>query len=342
MERRGTHSGLNGRDDGHENELVCAARSVLWCFAEAQVSRPLVVVVGSCNTDLTVFCKRLPGPGETVIGGEFIQAGGGKGANQAVAAARAGAEVVFVARIGPDEFSRQRASELRREGIKAEFLVTDRDAPGGVALIMVDSDGENLISVAPGANARMRPDDVLAARDVIERADVLLSQLEIPLDVVETAAQIAHGASVRVVLDPAPVPEAGIPGRLLSEVDVLTPNRTEAAQLVGADEECGAEALAAELVRRGPRAVALTLGAGGACVCCSGACYRVPACPARVVDSVGAGDCFAGALSVAIGEGKAMREAVEFALAAAAISVERKGAQPSLPYRKQIQRRLGN
>jgi len=308
---------------------------------EAGVSKPLVVVVGSCNTDLTVFCERLPAPGETVIGGEFIQAGGGKGANQAVAAARAGAEVVFVARVGQDQFSRQRVVELRREGIRDEFLTTDPDAPGGVALIMVDARGENLISVAPGANGRMKAQDVLAARDVIEQADVLLSQLEIPLEVVETAARIAHDASVPVILDPAPVPKEGVPERLLSVVDVLTPNRREAAQLLGVDGECEAEVLAGGLVRRGVGAVALTLGAQGACVCCGGECRLIPAPPARVVDSVGAGDCFAGALAVAVAEGKTVGEAVEFAIAAAAMSVEQKGAQPSLPYRDKILERLG-
>jgi len=305
------------------------------------VAKPLIVVVGSCNTDLTVFCEELPSPGQTVIGGELREAAGGKGANQAVAAARAGAEVVLVARVGGDYFSRRRLSDLRREGIRDEFIVLDRDVSGGVALITVDSRGENLISVARGANARLSPQDVLAARDAIAKADVMLVQLEIPMATVEAAIEAGSRSSVRVVLDPAPAPRRGVSAGLLSRVDYLTPNRAEAARLLEPGGEGEPEQLAARLVDAGVKTAVVTLGAQGACVCSMGECYRVAAAPVTsVVDSVGAGDCFAGALSVAVAEHRATPEAVEFAVAAASISVERKGAQPSLPYRDEIERRL--
>jgi ribokinase len=289
--------------------------------------------------DLTVLSGRLPGPGETVTGGTFIQSGGGKGANQAVAAARAGAAVDFVGRIGNDTFGRAAVKGLAAEGIGTEFVTVDREAPSGIALIMVGAKGENLISVASGANARLGVRDVRRARRAIEAADALLVQLEVPLAAVQEAVAIAAKAGKVTVLNPAPVPSGGLPRRLMAKVSVLTPNRTEAAQLAGAagDE---LERTAGMLLSCGVKAVALTLGADGVLLCDEHGCTCVPAAPARPIDTVGAGDCFAAVLAVAVAEGKSLVEAARLAVCAAAISTERKGAQPSFPTRSEIEGRL--
>lgn len=301
---------------------------------------PIVAVVGSCNTDLTVFADELPSPGETVIGSDFVMAGGGKGANQAVAAARAGAEVRFVARLGDDYFSRMRLSDLQREGIMEDFIGVDHGIPGGVALITVDSTGENAITVAPGANAHLTPCQVMDSREALETADILLTQLEIPAESVEKALQVAAEAGVRTVLDPAPALSGKAAGRIFSRTEFLTPNLTEAKRLLGRRDRVRPEELTQSLVATGVGTVILTLGGGGACIATPDGCDRVKATPARAVDSVGAGDCFAGTLAVALAEGRSVRTAVEFAGAAASVSVERKGAQPSLPKRSEIEQRM--
>jgi len=304
------------------------------------VKRPRVVVVGSSNTDLTVLSGRLPGPGETVTGGTFIHAGGGKGANQAVAAARAGADVDFVGRIGDDAFGRAAVKGLTAEGIGTEFVTVDREAPSGIALIMVGAKGENLISVASGANARLGVRDVRRARRAIEAADALLVQLEVPLTAVQEALAIAAKAGKMTVLNPAPAPSGGLPRRLMAKVSILTPNRTEAAQLAGAAAGDELERTAGTLLSCGAKAVALTLGADGVLLCDEHGCTRVPAAPARPVDTVGAGDCFSAVLAVAVAEGKGPVEAARLAVCAAAISTERTGAQPSFPARREIEGRL--
>jgi len=302
------------------------------------MARTRIVVIGSCHTDLTVVSEHLPVPGETVLGSRLMRAGGGKGANQAVAAARAGAQVAFVGKVGDDEFGRATLANLRREGISTEYVGVEEQTPSGVALIMLDKRGENLIAVAPGANARLKPADVRGARRAIQAADLVLLQLEIPLETVRAAVEVARAVGVRVLLNPAPaLPRRALAG-LLADLDYLTPNAGEAAALLGASGQERPEALARALARTGVTAVFLTSGARGVCVCEEAKCWRVKAPRVRVVDSVGAGDCFAGTLAVALAEGMPARRAAGFATSAAALSVQKAGAQPSLPRREAIDR----
>jgi ribokinase len=295
-----------------------------------------IVVVGSSNTDMIIKTARLPKPGETVIGGAFSMAAGGKGANQAVAAARAGAAVSFIARVGQDMFGDQALQGFLNDSIDADHVVRDADAPSGVALIFVDERGENSIAVASGANANLTPHDILAARDVITSADVLVMQLETPLDTVRAAAEMAREHGVRVVLNPAPAQPLG--DDILRHVSVLTPNETEAELLTGVkvESEQDAESAARELAARGIETVLITLGARGAFVfdpTCRG---LVPGFRVEAVDTTAAGDVFNGALAVALAEGTPLADAVAFANAAGALSATRLGAQPSAPTRAEI------
>jgi ribokinase len=290
-----------------------------------------IVVVGSANTDMVVRASRIPSPGETVTGGTFFQADGGKGANQAVAAARLGAQVTFVARVGSDELGDYTIAGLRREGIAVGHVRRDPDAASGVALIVVDESGENAIAVAPGANARLSVEDVEAAREAIESADGLLLQLETPLETVEHAASIGRAAGVRVILDPAPA--RPLPDALLSLVDVLTPNEGEARSLATADD---AAAAAAELLHRGVPAVVVTLGPTGALVVSGGGSTLVLSSPVEPVDSTAAGDAFSGALATALAEGLDLETAVRRACAAGALAATIAGARPSLPTRERV------
>jgi len=304
--------------------------------------QPRIVVVGSANTDLVVRVPRLPRPGETVIGGTFATAGGGKGANQAVAAARAGGHVVFVAKVGADAMGDAAIASYRAEGIDTTHVARDAASPSGVALILVDAAGENSIAVAGGANDRLLPADVDRARDAIAAADVLLVQLEVPLETVRHAAAIARAAGVPVILNPAPA--RPLDAGLLADVAILTPNETEAQLLTGRrgiDDESAA-AVADDLVALGPAAAVITLGRRGAFLATAGAVRHVPAFPATPIDTVAAGDVFNGCLAVAIAEGRGLPEAVRFAAAGAAISVTRRGAQDSAPRRHEIDQLAGS
>ena len=304
------------------------------------MGKPRIVVVGSSNTDMTIVSERLPSVGETVVGGDLFQAGGGKGANQAVAAARAGASVSFVGRVGDDSFGRAALKRLRDEAVGTRFVVVDPAAPSGVALIMVDGQGENLIGIAPGANARVCADDVLVAGAAVEAAHGVLVQLEVPLDAVMATVELASKAGAVCILNPAPAPEGGLDRRILENVTVLTPNRVEARRLAGEEGEADEEELARRLVELGVEAVVITLGADGVCICDRGGCERIPAAPAEPVDTVGAGDCFSGVLAVALAEGKPLALAARWAVCAAALSTEKNGAQPSMPTRAAIEREL--
>jgi ribokinase len=291
-----------------------------------------VVVVGSSNTDLVVRTgERLPAPGETVLGGDLLITAGGKGANQAVAAARLGAEVTLIACLGRDGYGDRAAAGLADEGINTEWLVRDPQAPSGTALIMVSDSGENLIAVSPGANARLTPDHIARAHPALRSADVLLLQLETPLETVEAAARFAADTTASVVLDPAPAQPLG--DELLSFVDILTPNLSEAELLAGEriDSEEAARRVAAGLANRGARQVVLTRGPGGCLAHTPEGNFTVPAAATVAVDATAAGDCFNGALACAIGRGTDLRQALEFASRAAAIAVSRVGAQSSLP-----------
>ncbi len=293
------------------------------------------MVVGSSNTDMVATTPKIPVPGETVMGSGFVMAQGGKGANQAVAAARLGAKVTFVARVGRDVFGDQAVASFERDGICTDFVSRDDEAPSGIALIFVEDSGENVIVVAPGANDQLSPDHVSAAKEQIESADALVMQLETPVEAICAAADIAKKAGTRVVLNPAPARE--LPASLLKMVDVLTPNETEAALLLGLSSTDGMdpEAAARELMNLGVGAVVMTLGSSGAIVVDGTSAVKVPALKVDAVDTTAAGDAFNGALAVALAEGSSLQDAARFAVKAAAIAVTRLGAQPSLPTRQE-------
>jgi len=296
-----------------------------------------IVVVGSTNTDMVVKAARIPAPGETILGGRFLMNPGGKGANQAVAAARLGGDVVFVAKVGDDLFGREAKALFAKEGVHTEYVFTDSGEPSGVALIMVDAKGENCIAVASGANATLTPGDVEAARGEIENAGVVLMQLETPVETLACAAQWAAAKDVPVVLNPAPA--CKLPAKLLKCLSLITPNESEAELLTGVKvrDEASAGEAAGVLCAKGVKRVIVTMGAKGAFVYSDGHGVLVPAQKVKAVDTTAAGDVFNGALAVALTEDRPLMAAVNFAMKAAAISVTRMGAQASAPYRHELQ-----
>lgn len=296
-----------------------------------------IVVVGSYNTDLMARTPRMPQPGETILGGPFHVGPGGKGANQAVAAARLGAAVQLVASLGEDSFGDQALQNLVREGIDTSYVLRTGRTHTGAALIFVDAQGENMIVVAPGANDLLSPEHVEGALDAIRAADVLLVQLEVPMPTVERACLLAREAGVRVLLNPAP--GRALDAGLLQTVDVLIPNETEAAIISGipVSDRASAEAAGRELLQRGVGAVVMTLGAEGALVVTDGGVTHVPARPVKAVDTTGAGDAFCGALAVGLAEGQSLHTAVAFAGAAAAVKVTRLGTAPAMPRRPEVE-----
>ena len=298
---------------------------------------PRIVVVGSANTDLVVQADRLPRPGETVLGGDLITAQGGKGANQAVAAARLGADVTFVARIGGDAFGGETRRALQAEGLDLQYLVDDPEAPSGVAMIVIGPDGQNLIAVAPGANRRLSEDDLMAARGAFVGAKVVLLELETSVVAGLAAARLGREAGATVMLNPAPAPAESLPNALYESVDILTPNEIEASVLSG---ESTPERAARTLLKRGPRTVIVTLGEAGALVADRSGLVSVPGFHVEPVDTSAAGDAFNGGLAVALGRGDALPNAVRYAHAVAALTVTRLGAQPSLPSAEEADRFL--
>jgi len=296
--------------------------------------KPRILVLGSSNTDMIIKLDRIPRPGETILGGAFVTAAGGKGANQAVGAARAGGQVTFIARVGQDMFGEQAVAGFVRDGINVKHISRDKTSPSGVALIFVAKDGENSIAVAGGANAKLSPADVRKAKAAFTGASVLVMQLETPLETVQAAADLAAKAGVRVILNPAPAQP--LPDALLKRISIITPNETEAELLTGRT----GEAAAAKLRARGVATVILTLGARGALIADASGTRLVPGFKVKAVDTTAAGDIFNGSVAVALAEGKPLEEAVRFANAAAAISVTRLGAQPSAPTRREIERFL--
>src|SRR5512146_3168986 len=294
----------------------------------ATMKTPKIVVVGSANTDMVVRVPHLLQPGETLLGSQFVMARGGKGANQAVAAARLGARVTFVARLGRDNFGRDSAAAYREEGIDTGFVAWDDEAPSGVALIMVSDAAENIIAVVPGANGRLSPGDIRAAEQAIIGADCMLLQLEIPLETVEAAARLAKANGVKVILNPAPAPAAPLPRSIMDFVDVVTPNESEAAILSGDDFDVEMEQSAVALCGRlGVQSLVVTLGRRGARFATDNQATTVPAFTVEPVDTTAAGDAFNGALAVALGRGESLANAVRFANAAGALSTTRLGAQ---------------
>jgi ribokinase len=289
---------------------------------------------------MIIRVSRIPLAGETLLGGEFLTAAGGKGANQAIAAARAGGKVWFIARVGRDDLGDAAVAGLRRDRIDVSRVTRDPAKASGVALIFVAKSGENSIAVAGGANAALSPQDVHKAVAVIRSADVLVAQLETPLATVRAAAGIAATSGVPVILNPAPA--RSLPDALLRRVSIITPNETEAEILTGIKvaDETGAAKAAAALRSRGVRTVIITLGVRGAYLAGEGVGLLVPGFRVKAVDTTAAGDVFNGALAVAMAEARPMLDAVRFANAAAALSVMRRGAQPSAPTRVAIDRLL--
>lgn len=295
-----------------------------------------IVVIGSSNTDLTVRSSRIPAAGETLIGGDCLVAGGGKGANQAIAVARLGGELEFVAKVGDDVFGHGAIEAFKRDGIDVSNVFVDPKAPSGVALICVDDRAENAIVVAPGANMTLTCEEIDSIADDIRAADYLLMQLESPIEVVCHAADIAHRAGCRVILNPAPA--AVIPQDLYGKLYLITPNETECATLTGmnVDSEAEVEAAARLLRSRGVGNVVVTLGTRGALCVTDEGTRIIPAYKVHAVDTVAAGDTFSGALAVALSEGRTICEAADFAARASAIAVTRPGAQLSVPTRREV------
>ena len=297
---------------------------------------PNVVVVGSSNTDMVVQMSALPSPGETVLGGEFVVAAGGKGANQAVAAARLGASVGLVGRVGSDMFGEQSLRNFEADGILTDYVVSDSELPTGVALIMVDDRGENMIAVASGANSAVCEADVEAAQPLFEECSVVLLQLEIPLNVVRFAAELGASLGANVILNPAPA--QALDNELLKNVSILTPNEKEAASLTGIEPKDveSADAAAREMIAAGVESVVITLGEGGAYLSTEGYSGLIPADKVVARDTTAAGDAFNGALAFAVSRGVELPEAVKFANHVGALSVTKIGAQPSLPTMEQV------
>lgn len=293
-----------------------------------------ITVIGSSNTDLVVNTPRIPSAGETLMGDAFRMAGGGKGANQAVAVKKLGADMRFIAKVGDDMFGRGAIKTLQGYGIDTTYIILDSEHPSGVALITVDQNAENAISVAPGANMALRPEEV--ADDVIRDSEIVLLQLETPMETIESIIQRAYDFGVKVVLNPAPA--AKLKDDIIAKTFLLTPNETECACLTGmptqTDEQV--ESAARKLLEKGAQNVIVTLGSRGSMWVSQHGTVLVPACRVKAIDTVAAGDTFNGALCVALSEGKTMTEAMEFASKASAIAVTRHGAQPSVPSREEV------
>jgi ribokinase len=285
---------------------------------------------------MVIKTKRIPSPGETVLGGTFFMNAGGKGANQAVAAARLGGAVSFIGKTGNDVFGKEARTLFERENINIDFLFTDPLEPSGVALITVDEQGENCIVVAPGANAGLSVGDIQEIEKIILGAAIILMQLEIPLPTVEHITAIAAQHKIPVILNPAPASE--LPDNLLKNVSIITPNEHEAEKLSGITvTDIQSAALAAKSLHdRGVDTVVITLGAQGALLSNTDVVTHIPSYTVKPVDTTAAGDIFNGALAVALSQKKPLREAVEFACRAAAISVTRLGAQASAPFMHEV------
>ncbi len=301
------------------------------------MSKKNIIVVGSSNTDMVVKTSNFPLPGETTIGGEFLMNPGGKGANQAVAARRLGGEVVFVGKIGNDIFGKQAVQLLDEEGIDTKNILVDENRPSGVALITVDSKGENVIVVAPGANGALVSKDFEGFDGILETSAIVLLQLEIPLETVVYVAGLSIYLQKKVILNPAPA--QSLPDSLLKGLYLITPNETEAGQLTGIKVKDNESALkAAEvLVDKGVQNVIITMGSAGAFVLSQEYIGMVEAPKVTAVDTTAAGDTFNGALAVFLSEGMKMKEAVRLACVAASVSVTRNGAQASVPFRNEVE-----
>lgn len=296
----------------------------------------MIVVIGSSNTDMVIKCEHLPAPGETILGGNFFMNAGGKGANQAVAAARLNGDVTFIAKVGNDVFGKQAIELFTKENINTEYIFIDDKNPSGVALINVDAKGENAITVAQGANGNLLVDDIKMLSHVIESTDIILMQLETPIETVEYVAKLANQFNKQFILNPAPA--CKLPDELLKKISIITPNEKEAEMLTGISIRNIDEAKQAAkiLSAKGIQTVIITLGEDGALLYANNEFTVIPAKKVTATDTTAAGDVFNGALAVALSEQKNLKEAIQFANNAAAISVTRLGAQASAPYRSEL------
>ena len=294
-----------------------------------------IFVVGSLNSDLVIHAPYMPVGGETLMGSDFATNNGGKGANQAVAAQRLGGDVCFITKLGTDPNGKLMLDNFVKEGLSAETIIQDSEVQSGMAWICVGDDGDNSIIVMPGANGAMTVEDLKPFEDQIRSADYLLMQLEVPVEVVAYAADLAHSNGVKVILNPAPA--CPLDDSLLSKLYALTPNETECRLLCGDAATDDDAANAAVLYKKGVKNLVVTLGSKGSMIYNADGVVTVPARKVEAVDTVAAGDTYNGALTVALSEGKSFVEAMEFATAASAIAVTRVGAQASVPYRKELE-----
>jgi len=296
-----------------------------------------IVVVGSSNTDLIIKVPEIPRPGETLLGGEFMTFPGGKGANQAVAAARAGGDVVFIAAVGDDAYGTEAIKGYKLDNINTEDIKICKGIPSGIAMITISERGENAITVASGANAKLSPADLDEAEEPFEEADYMLIQLETPLETVQKAVELCSELNTRVILNPAPAAELSID--ILKHVSIITPNETEAESLTGimVRDEPTAAGAADALHKRGVETVIITMGASGAYLSdpVSGIRKIIPGFKVKALDTTAAGDVFNGQLAVSLAEGETLEKAIVLAHAAAALSVQKLGAQSSIPRREE-------
>lgn len=295
-----------------------------------------IIVIGSSNVDMVVRTSHLPAPGETILGGEFFMNQGGKGANQAVAIKRLGGNLIFMAKLGNDVLGRQSVGYFKKEGIDTRYIALDEDSASGVALISVDDHAENSIVVASGANMLLDEQDVDKMLEEMCEGDILLMQLEIPLQTVEYAARKAFGKGVKVVLNPAPA--RSLPKELFRHLYMVTPNRIEAEMLTGIKiaNDADVEKVAEEICAMGVKNVIITLGSKGCLIREEGVSYRIDAFKVEPVDTTAAGDTFNGALCVGLSEGMDLKQAAVMASKASSIAVTRMGAQSSIPYREEL------
>lgn len=295
-----------------------------------------VIVIGSSNVDMVVKTSHLPAPGETILGGEFLMNQGGKGANQAVAVKRMGGNLIFMAKLGNDLFGQQSVVYFNKEGIDTRYISLDEKSASGVALISLDAHAENSIVVASGANMLLNEQDVDKVVEEMYEGDILLMQLEIPIQTVVYAARKAFEKGVKVVLNPAPA--CSLPKELFRYLYMITPNRIEAEMLTGIKiiNDTDTEKVAETIRVMGVKNVIITLGSKGCLIQEDGVSYRVDACKVEPVDTTAAGDTFNGALCVGLAEGMDLRQAAVLASKASSIAVTRMGAQSSIPYREEL------
>lgn len=286
---------------------------------------------------MVIRTPHLPQPGETVLGGEFMMNAGGKGANQAVTVYRLGADLTFIAKVGNDVFGKQTLDLFHKEGLNTEYISVCDGLASGVALINVDDEAENCIAVASGANSALSPMDIEAAADVISEADIMLLQLEIPIETVTYAARMAKKHGLKVVLNPAPAPKEPLPTELLKNVDILIPNRTEMESVAGVLPGSDPVETTNLLADYGVKTVVVTLGSKGSLVCHDGECDEIAPFKVAAVDTTAAGDTFCGALCVALAEGADVAEAALFGNLAASVTVTREGAQQAIPTREELE-----